>query len=90
MNKTLKNLVKANDDELSFGGYTVDMLEEFAKTHIKYLKRQIKLHWQYVSSSLGENPACKIPRGFKNEYSIQGKEEIIKWIQKTFNLEMKK
>lgn len=36
--KTFKKMVKLNDDELSFGGYTVDMTETLIKEWIKFLE----------------------------------------------------
>lgn len=87
MYETIEDLVKANDDELSFGGYTVDILKIFARTYIKYLEKQIELHYKHISNSLvGENPSCEIPKGFKMQYSIQGKRDIIDWIKQAFNL----
>lgn len=93
MDKTIKDLVKSNDDELSFGGYTIDMLECFAKAHIKRLRRQEKLHWKFVASSVGENPSCVLPRGFDYENSLAlpfGYKDVIRWIQRAFNLEVDK
>ena len=39
--KTLKDLMKENDDELSFGGYTSDILREEAKKWVKYLNSKL-------------------------------------------------
>lgn len=40
--KTLKELIKKNDDELSFGGYTEDMLQECAKSLIVKWEKDCK------------------------------------------------
>jgi len=91
MKKTLNDLVKSNDDELSFGGYTVDMLRIFAKDHIKHLRRQEKLHWKWVSRGIGEHPSGILPKGFDYENSLAlpfGYRDVIRWIQKAFNLEV--
>lgn len=38
--RTLKELIKKNDDELSFGGYTEDMLQECAKRLIAEWRKE--------------------------------------------------
>ena len=40
--RTLKELIKKNDDELSFGGYTEDMLQECAKRLIAGWKKELR------------------------------------------------
>lgn len=70
---------------------TESNLREFAKKHIKYLKEQEKLHWKWVSMSVGEHPSGILPDGFdyENCYALPfGYRDIIRWIQKTFNLEV--
>ena len=91
--RTLKDLIKSNTDELSFGGYTEDMLQAFAKKQIKYLEKQMKLHGKWVAQGVGENPSFKLPKGFdfENCFALPyGYYDVIKWIKRTFNLEVEK
>ena len=86
--KTLKDLHgKTNDMVRAYD------LRAFARSHIKYLRKQEKLHWEFVSHFVGEHPDGKVPKGFDKENSCglpYGYEIVIRWIQKTFNLEVDK
>jgi tRNA A37 N6-isopentenylltransferase MiaA len=70
---------------------TESNLREFAKEHIKYLRKQEKLHWEWVSRGVGDHPYFDVPKGFDidNCHVLPyGYENIIHWIQKAFNLEV--
>jgi hypothetical protein len=72
---------------------TESNLREFAEAHIKYLREQEKLHWEFVSHSVGDNPSCEMPKGFDYEGACAlpyGYKALIRWIQKAFNLEVDK
>ncbi len=65
----------------------VSDLKKLAHSWIHYLRKQEKLHWEYVNNSIGENPTCVIPKGFNSEASLpSGYTAKIELIRKLFNL----
>lgn len=65
----------------------VDDLKKMIRAWIKEIRKQEKLHWKYVSNSLGENPSCEIPKGFTSSGSLpSGYQEQIRILQKIFNI----
>ena len=75
--KTLKDLAKENDDELSFGGYTLDILKAEAVKDIKAIINMKKTFHDLMYEKLTGN---------KLEYSEEGKQAIINYIKWKFNL----
>lgn len=88
--KTLRDLEEpvVNDEICNSNIVESDDLRELAKEWIKYLKNQEKLHWRYVSMSIGENPSCEVPKGLDFiSFLPHGYDTIVKFIKNTFNLE---
>jgi len=73
--KTLKDLIKENDDDLTFGGYTEDVLQEAAREWIE------KIDDVLYDDKKEENLAPYKP---DNYYHM---DEVMRWIKHFFNLE---